>query len=214
MFTGIIEHLGKIEKMQKKPDSMAIAVNIGSLCEGVKNGDSIAVNGICLTVTSLKDQVVTFDVLTETLSRTSLKGVKVSDKVNIERALKVGDRMGGHFVTGHIDGTAVIDKKTSMPGQTTVWFKLNGKLADMMIEKGSVAIDGISLTLVDVVNNAFSVALIPFTLTETTLGFKDVGATVNIEIDMIGKWVKKLVCSEYSTKTAITKEMLIDQGFA
>lgn len=214
MFTGIIEQLGKVENAQRKPDSMTISVNIGSLSKDVKAGDSIAVNGICLTATSIKGQVVTFDVLTETLSKTSLKGIKTADKVNIERALKVGDRLGGHFVTGHIDGTGVIEKKNKMPGQTMLWVKADVTLANMMIQKGSVAIDGISLTLVDVTQNAFSVALIPLTLSVTTLGFKDVGNIVNLEIDMIGKWVKKIISSEYGTYTGITKELLIDKGFA
>ncbi len=214
MFTGIIEYLGKVEKTQKKPDSMVISVNIGELSKGVKQGDSIAVNGICLTATSINDAVVTFDVLKETLSKTSLNGIKSADKVNIERALRVGDRLGGHFVTGHIDGTGVVNKKTTVPGQTTMGFKVNKELSNMMIKKGSIAIDGISLTLVDVTENSFSVALIPFTLAETTLGFKDAGDTVNLEVDMIGKWVKKIVSTEYGPSTGITKEMLISQGFA
>lgn len=213
MFTGIIEHLGKIENTQRKPDSMVLYVNISDLTKDVKEGDSIAINGICLTATTINGSVVTFDVLTETLSRTSLKGIKSGDRVNIERALRVGDRLGGHFVSGHIDGTGIVERKTTVPGQTTMWFKVSNELAGMMIKKGSIAIDGISLTLVDVTNNKFSVALIPFTLTETTLGFKDVGDTVNLELDMIGKWVQKIVTTEYSPSTGLTKEKLINEGF-
>lgn len=214
MFTGIIEHLGGVENTSIKTDSMVISVNIGNLSEDVNEGDSIAVNGICLTATTIKGQVVTFDVLKETLTRTSLKNIKISDKVNIERALKVGDRMGGHFVTGHIDGTGIINKKTKQPGQTTLWVNVSTKLGTMMIEKGSIAIDGISLTLVDVKDTEFSVALIPFTLAETTLGFKGVGDTVNLELDMIGKWIKKIVSTEYGSSSGLTKELLKEQGFA
>ncbi len=214
MFTGIVEYLGKVAGTQKKTDSMAISVDIGELANDVKHGDSVAVNGICLTAVTIKGNVVTFDVLTETLSKTSLKSVKISSEVNIERALRVGDRLGGHFVTGHIDGTGVVEKKTTLPGQTTMWFKAGKELAGMMIKKGSIAIDGISLTLVDVTADKFSVALIPVTLTGTTLGFKDVGDTVNLEVDMIGKWVKKIVSSEYSDASGLTKEKLINEGFA
>ncbi|MGR3177892.1 MAG: riboflavin synthase [Candidatus Anammoxibacter sp.] len=214
MFTGIIEHLGKVENTARKPASMVISVNIGNLINDVKEGDSVSVNGICLTVTTIKGSVVTFDVLQETLSRTSLKDIKVSEKVNIERALKVGDRMGGHFVTGHIDGTGVIAKKIKQPGQTTLWVEVSSKLGQLMIEKGSIAIDGISLTLVEVKDTSFSVALIPYTLSETTLGFRDVGNIVNLELDMIGKWVKKIVSTEHGPSSGLTKEKLKDEGFA
>ena len=214
MFTGIIEHLGKVENTARKPESMVISVNIGNLTSDIKEGDSISVNGICLTVTTIKGSIVTFDVLQETLSRTSLKDIKVSEKVNIERALKVGDRMGGHFVTGHIDGTGVIAKKIKQPGQTTLWVEVSSKLGQLMIEKGSIAIDGISLTLVEVKDRSFSVALIPYTLSETTLGFRDVGNTVNLELDMIGKWVQKIVSTEHGFSSGLTEENLKDQGFA
>ncbi len=214
MFTGIVEGLCKVERIQKKSDSMVVSVNLGDLSNDVKNGDSIAINGTCLTVTDIKDQVATFDVLTETITRTSLKDVKPTIKVNVERALRVGDRMGGHFVTGHVDGTGVIEKKTTQPGQTDLWVKVDKDLGSMMIEKGSIAIDGISLTLVDVTDSAFSVALIPFTLAETTLGFKGAGDIVNLELDMIGKWVKRLIPSEYSKPSSITLDKLKDQGFA
>ena len=214
MFTGIIERLGKVEKITKKTSSMVIAVNLGDLVDDVKEGDSIAVNGICLTVTTKNNSIVTFDVLNETIIRTSLKNVKTTDKVNIERALKVGDRMGGHFVTGHTDGTGIISKKMKQPGQTTLWVRVDQELSDMMIVKGSVAIDGISLTLVNVQDVAFSVALIPYTLSETTLGFKDIGDEVNLEVDMIGKWVKKIVSGGESNNPGITVDNLKKQGFA
>lgn len=214
MFTGIIERLGKVENITKKNNSMVIAVNLVDLVHDVKEGDSIAVNGICLTVTTINNAIVTFDVLNETLKRTSLKNIKTTDNVNIERSLKVGDRMGGHFVTGHIDGTGTISKKMKQPGQTTVWVRIGKELSDMMIVKGSVAVDGISLTLVDVQDFAFSVALIPYTLSETTLGFKDIGDEVNLEVDMIGKWVKKIVSGGESHSPGITVENLKKQGFA
>lgn len=214
MFTGIVEKIGRVENITKKTSSIAISVDIGDLAVDVKDGDSIAVNGTCLTVTKKRESSVTFDVLHETLLRTSLDGIKTLDSVNIERALRVGDRMGGHFVTGHIDGTGTICKKTKQPGQTMLRVNVESTLGKMMIEKGSIAIDGISLTIVESRDTSFSVALIPFTLAETTLGFKSAGDTVNLELDMIGKWVKKIVTSEYSGVSGITEELLKGQGFA
>lgn len=212
MFTGIVECLGKVENVSKRSNSLVIYINVGDM-DNIKEGESIAINGVCLTTVRINGYVLTFDVSTETLSRTSLKDIKASDKVNIERALKVGDRLGGHFVTGHIDGTGIIERKEDTPGQTKVWIKVDEKLSSMMIEKGSVAVDGISLTLVNITGCLFSVALIPYTLSMTTLGFKDVGAAVNIEVDMIGKWVKQILLTEYGKTKAITEELLRGQGF-
>ena len=213
MFTGIIEYLGKVKQVKLQADSAIIVVDIGPLSADVSLGDSIAINGACLTVTQIKDSDVYFDVSTETLNMTAIGKLKTSDKVNIERSLKMGDLLGGHFVTGHVDGVGTINKVENEPGQCTVWFSVSNELANMMIKKGSVSIDGISLTIVEIREGLFSVALIPYTLEVTTLGFKKAGEQVNIETDMLGKWVKRILTTNDSTTSGITEEMLKEKGF-
>ncbi len=213
MFTGIIEHLGKVKQIKRQASSALVVVDIGPLSSDVNSGDSIAINGSCLTVTRIGGPDVSFDVSTETLSKTTIGELRVSDKVNIEGSLKIGDKLGGHFVTGHVDGVGVISKKENKVGQCTIWFSVSEELADMMIKKGSVAMDGISLTIVDIEEKSFSVALIPYTLEETTLGFKEVGQKVNIETDMLGKWVKRILKTEEKTTSGITEEVLEENGF-
>jgi riboflavin synthase len=213
MFTGIIEHLGKVKQVKLQADSAIIVIDIGPLSDDVSTGDSIAINGACLTVTQIKDSEVCFDVSTETLSKTAIGKLKVSDKVNIERSLKMGDQLGGHFVTGHVDGVGVINKVENEPGQCTVWFSASEMLINMMIKKGSVAIDGISLTIVEIREGLFSVALIPYTLELTTLGFKKAGDKVNLETDMLGKWVKRILTTNDSTTSGVTEAMLKEKGF-
>ena len=213
MFTGIVEYLGKVKQVKLQADSAIIVVDIGPLSVDVSPGDSIAVNGACLTVTQIKDSDVYFDVSTETLNLTAIGKLKTSDKVNIERSLKMGDQLGGHFVTGHVDGVGTINKVENEPGQCTVWFSVRKELANMMIKKGSVSIDGISLTIVEIREGLFSVALIPYTLEVTTLGFKKAGEQVNIETDMLGKWVKRILTTNDSNTSGITEEMLKEKGF-
>lgn len=213
MFTGIIEHLGKVKQVKLQASSAIIIVDIGPLSDDVNPGDSIAINGACLTVTQIKDSEVYFDVSTETLSKTTIGRLKTSDNVNIERSLKIGDKLGGHFVTGHVDGVGVINKVENEPGQCTVWFSVSEELTNMMIKKGSVAVDGISLTIVEIRDGLFSVALIPYTLEATTLGFKKAGQKVNIETDMLGKWVKRILTVNESTTSGITEDLLKKKGF-
>jgi riboflavin synthase len=213
MFTGIIEHLGKVKQVKLQASSAIIVVDVGPLSDDVNPGNSIAINGACLTVTQIKDSEVYFDVSTETLSKTTIGGLKTSDNINIERSLKMGDKLGGHFVTGHVDGVGVINKVESEPGQCTVWFSVSEELTNMMIKKGSVAVDGISLTIVEIRDGLFSVALIPYTLEATTLGFKKAGQKVNIETDMLGKWVKRILTVNESTTSGITEDLLKKKGF-
>lgn len=213
MFTGIIEYLGKVKQVKLQASSAIIVVDVGLLSDDVNPGDSIAINGACLTVTQIKDSEVYFDVSTETLSKTTIGGLKTSDNVNIERSLKMGDKLGGHFVTGHVDGVGVINKVENEPGQCTVWFSVSEELTNMMIKKGSVAVDGISLTIVEIRDGLFSVALIPYTLEATTLGFKKAGQKVNIETDMLGKWVKRILTVNESTTSGITEDLLKKKGF-
>jgi riboflavin synthase len=213
MFTGIIEYLGKVTQIKKQTDSAVIVVDIAQMSKDVNSGDSIAINGACLTVTHIKGSEVSFDVSTETLSKTTIGELKTSDRVNVESSLRIGDKLGGHFVTGHVDGVGAINRKESETGQCTMWFSVSKELANMMIKKGSVAVDGISLTIVDLEEKSFSVALIPYTLEETSLGFKKVGQKVNIETDMLGKWVKRILVTDDKAVSGITEEMLKEKGF-
>ncbi len=213
MFTGIIEHLGNVTQIKKQADSAVIVVDIAQMSKDVNSGDSIAINGACLTVTHIKGSEVSFDVSTETLSKTTIGELKTSDRVNVESSLRIGDKLGGHFVTGHVDGVGAINRKESETGQCTMWFSVSKELANMMIKKGSVAVDGISLTIVELEEKSFSVALIPYTLEETSLGFKKVGQKVNIETDMLGKWVKRILVTDDKAVSGITEEMLKEKGF-
>jgi riboflavin synthase len=213
MFTGIIEHLGNVTQIKKQADSAVIVVDIAQMSKDVNSGDSIAINGACLTVTHIKGSEVSFDVSTETLSKTTIGELKTSDRVNVESSLRIGDKLGGHFVTGHVDGVGAINRKESETGQCTMLFSVSKELANMMIKKGSVAVDGISLTIVELEEKSFSVALIPYTLEETSLGFKKVGQKVNIETDMLGKWVKRILVTDDKAVSGITEEMLKEKGF-
>ena len=213
MFTGIIENLAVVKKLSLKAGGAELFLDISGFEDDLKLGESIATNGVCLTVKEVKGKILGFDVSSETLRKTTLGKLHNAEKVNIERALRVGDRLGGHFVTGHVDGIGTIKEKKQSVDQCTMSFSVENTFTDMMIEKGSVAIDGISLTIVNLVDGAFSVALIPYTLASTTLGFKKTGDEVNIEIDMMGKWVKKLLKNTQEKRDSIIQEKLMEQGF-
>lgn len=213
MFTGIVESLGRVKQIKIQSNSATIVLDLGQLAHDVRPGDSISVNGVCLTATQIKGSDVYFDASGETLSKTNIGNIEISDKVNIERSLRIGDKLGGHFVTGHVDGVGVINKINSETGQCTIWISVSKELTDMMVKKGSVAIDGISLTIVELRDSLFSVALIPFTLGATTLGFKNTGHKVNIETDMLGKWVKRIMITDGNVTSGITEKMLIEKGF-
>ena len=213
MFTGIIEHLGKVKRIKRQANSAIVTIDLGRLSNDVKLGDSIAVNGACLTVTQIMNTEVSFDVSGETLRKTTIGALKVSESVNVERSLKIGDKLGGHFVSGHVDEVGVIRKKEAEKGQCTMWFSVSEGSVRMMIKKGSVAIDGISLTIVDLEDTLFSVAIVPYTLDATTLGLKKVGQGVNIETDMFGKWVKRILTTKNKTGSEITQETLAGKGF-
>jgi riboflavin synthase len=195
MFTGIIEDLGEVSYVSNKNKntqaSLRLRIDIGRLSKGLKSGSSLSVNGACLTITNLHKHEASFDLIEETVARTCLNLLKVRDKVNLERSLKVGDRLEGHLVLGHIDGIGKIDKILKCASQTKIWFEPeNTELLDSIVPKGSIAIDGISLTVVDKTRDTISVALIPHTLTHTTLGSKAVGDYVNLETDIMSKYIK------------------------
>ena len=191
MFTGIIEGQGIVKKFDiktKNRSAAKIGVYLGNLAKGLEIGDSVAINGVCLTATNISKNQAEFEMIDETLKRTNLGAVKPGEKVNIERSLKVGERMEGHFVLGHIDGTGKIVKIEKLSKEIKFWIDLPKDLAKFVIKKGSITVDGISLTLVDVIKNKISVCIIPHTMKITNLNLKKIGDKVNIETDMLGKY--------------------------
>ncbi len=194
MFTGIIVGLGTIKKFDKNTKTRSAAkmkVDLGKLSKGLKAGHSVAINGVCLTVTKISKNQAEFEMIGETLKKTDLGTLESGDKVNIERSLKVGERMEGHFVLGHIDDIGKIIKIEKKPTEIKFWIELPKDLIRYVVQKGSIAIDGISLTLVDVIKNKISVCIIPHTMKITNLGSKKIGDKVNIEIDILGKYITK-----------------------
>ena len=212
MFTGIIEGVVAVEAIRPNPSGKRLAIDLGGLADGVRPGDSIAIDGACLTVTEIADRKVHFDVVGETLGRTTLGELRPGSRVNVERSLKVGDRLGGHFVQGHVDAIGTIRSKEQAEQGWLLRFDVPAELARGMIAKGSIAVDGISLTLVEVEASGFSVAVIPHTLDHTSLGEKSPGRAVNIELDLIGKYIRKFLESEPGGR--ITESFLRDHGFA
>jgi riboflavin synthase len=191
MFSGIIESLGTVVRLDPEPPGVRLVVQAGELSEGIARGDSVAVNGCCLTVVANEQGELSFDAGEETLQRTNLGQLQPADRVNLERSLKIGDSLGGHFVTGHIDATGVLDRREDEGDWSTFWFSVPRACIRQMAGKGSVAVDGISLTLVEVGDETFSVALIPHTLAVTTLGSRQPGEMVNIETDILAKYVEQ-----------------------
>jgi riboflavin synthase len=213
MFTGIIEGLGKVKSAQRTADSMLLSVDLGSLAADCKAGDSIAVNGVCLTVTSLEVGIAGFDISGETLARSTLRNLTEGSLVNVERAMKADGRFGGHFVQGHIDGTAKIEKIDQRGQFWQISFAAAIELLGQMVPKGSVAVDGISLTIANMDNRTFSIAVIPETLKRTTLGKAKVGDEVNIEIDIMVKIVKQQLGNILPSQSNLTMDKLQQLGF-
>jgi riboflavin synthase len=197
MFTGIVEGQGTVQSLRPEGPGVELAIapprEMSAESEKNRVGDSIAINGCCLTVVAMRDGGWSFQAGTETLSRTNLGALKTGDSVNLERSLPANGRLGGHFVQGHVDGLGHVDAIDRDGQWTTMWFRVSDRLTRQMVEKGSIAVDGVSLTLVRVERDRFSVALIPHTLTVTTLGRLRIGDPVNIETDIIGKYLEKLV---------------------
>lgn len=226
MFTGIIEEVGKIRSIQKGAKSCVLTVDAKEILSDIHLGDSIAVNGICLTVTSFDEKGFSVDVMHETLNRSSIGKVKTGSLVNLERAMLAGGRFGGHIVSGHIDGTGVV--KTIEKDDNAIWYTIRTepKVMRYIIEKGSIAIDGISLTVAKVGSDSFSVSVIPHTAANTILTERKIGDTVNLENDCIGKYVEKLLtgnvqaggeqnahAGQKSSSSGLTKEFLLKNGF-
>lgn len=193
MFTGIVEELGEVTAVENLGDASRFRLRGSVVTEGAKHGDSIAVNGVCLTVVDLGDQDFTADVMAETLNRSSLGALEVGSPVNLERPMAVGGRLGGHIVQGHVDGTGrVVERKVSENWEIVKIF-LPADLTRYVVEKGSITVDGVSLTVVDAGPDYFTISLIPTTLALTTLGHKEPGDPVNLEVDVIAKYVERLL---------------------
>lgn len=215
MFTGIVEEVGSIKAVRRGAKSSVLSIEGDIIFEDMHIGDSICVNGVCLTVTEFSGHVFSADVMHETLSRSGLGKLSQGSPVNLERAMAAGGRFGGHIVSGHIDGTGTITKIRR--DDNAIWYTVSADrdIMKYVVEKGSIAIDGISLTVADVTNGDFSVSIIPHTASQTVLGEKKTGDMVNLENDIIGKYVDKLMHFEEDEekKSGITLEFLAKAGF-
>ncbi|MHB0998147.1 MAG: riboflavin synthase [Armatimonadota bacterium] len=207
MFTGLIEEEGKVTRVKPSASGLRLTVQVPHISTDVKIGDSVAVNGVCLTAVSVEPPMLEFDAVRETVERSALSKLKSGDTVNLERAMRVGDRLGGHMVQGHVDGIGIIREIKKSAGDTVFRFEAPPDVMLYIVQKGSITIDGISLTVADVGEDWFTVAIIPHTLENTTLYKKSLGSIVNLETDIIGRYVYK-----YMTKTAAASdERLMDK---
>jgi riboflavin synthase len=220
MFTGIIEGFGNIAAMRSTGLGKRVAIDADFSLDQTKIGDSISVSGACLTAVKIENRRFEVDVAPETLNTTTLDKAKIGDRVNLERALRFSDRIDGHLVSGHIDDTGIIKQRESLSNAVIVTVEVAESLARYLIAKGSVAVDGISLTINRCDANSFSVSIIPHTAKLTTIGFKNMGDRVNIETDMIGKYVERFLSSvspnghnKTSQRSAVDQEFLIKTGF-
>ncbi|MEE8179265.1 MAG: riboflavin synthase [Nitrosopumilaceae archaeon] len=194
MFTGIIEVVGKVIKINKSTknhSAFQMTVDLGKHAKGLKIGQSVALNGVCLSVTKIAKKKCNFEMIDETIKKTDLGNLIPGAEVNIERSVKAGDRMEGHFVLGHIDGVGIIKKIEKKPKEVKIWFEVPKNLSKFIVKKGSIAIDGISLTVVDIKKNNASVCLIPHTMKVTNFHSKKIGDKLNIETDILGKYILK-----------------------
>lgn len=215
MFTGLIEELGEIVSIKKGPKSAVLNIAC-EIAESIKIGESVAVNGVCLTAVKTSKNYFSAEVMDETLKKTILGNLKSGSLVNLERALRLSDRLDGHLVSGHIDGLGIIESVTQNDIANVFKILTSEEIMYFLVPKGSIAIDGISLTLVDIGEDFFTVSLIPHTSKMTTLGFKNKGDTVNLEVDMLAKYVKNFLDktnSKQEKETNITLDMLAENGF-
>ena len=215
MFTGIIEEIGIVRSIQWGSKSAVLIIGASKILEDIKTGDSINTNGACLTVTSFSSLEFSVDVMAETIQRTNLYSLRIGSKVNLERALKVSDRLGGHIVSGHIDGTGTIINIKKEDNAVWITIKTNPGILKYIIKKGSVTIDGISLTVTELNNETFKVSIIPHTGFQTTLLTKHINDKVNIECDQVGKYIEKFMLNQKDTSqhSSIDMEFLKENGF-
>ncbi len=213
MFTGIVEAIGTTRRIQKTVAGYEMTFRAPSVVDGCRLGDSIAVNGTCLTVTGLTPDTFSVCVAPETLSRTNLGGVKVENGVNLERSLTPTSRMGGHFVQGHVDATGVI--VSLRPEKDSIWVtvEVDQALLKLIVPKGFITLDGISLTVVDVFEHGFSIMLIDYTQKHSTLADQRIGYLVNIEVYILGKYVEKMISNRFGSDRVITQKFLSEHGY-
>ncbi len=213
MFTGIIEEIGKVKAIVRHANSIMLTIAVKKILDDIHIGDSICTNGVCLTVTTFDEGSYTADVMPETMSRTNFKDLRINDLVNCERAMPANGRFGGHIVSGHIDGTGVISKMSRDDKAIRIKIETRPEILKYIVEKGSITIDGISLTVTEVSNWDFGVSIIEHTQDVTTLTKKKVGETVNLENDIIGKYIEKFVGSFSAKKDENLLNLLNDNNF-
>ncbi|WNF37951.1 riboflavin synthase [Bacillaceae bacterium IKA-2] len=216
MFTGIIEEVGSIEQIKQTGNAIVMTIASKKILEDVKLGDSIAVNGVCLTVTSFDKGSFTVDVMPETVKATSLRKLSRGSNVNLERAMAAGGRFGGHFVSGHVDGVGEIIKKQKQDNAIYYEIEVSEVLRNYIIMKGSIAVDGTSLTVFGVTDTSFTISIIPHTISETIIGAKGQGDIVNIECDMVGKYIEQFIERRFESKTqqsTLTTSFLEEHGY-
>ena len=212
MFTGIVEEVGRIERASAEGGNLKLRIKASGVLSDLKVGDSININGACQTVIGKSSDSFMVEAVEETLRKTNLCQLKKNDPVNLERSLRFSDRLGGHLVTGHVDCVGEIKSVVKKDGSFLYEFELPGEYSAYLTEKGSVAVDGISLTVVEVKENSFVVSVIPFTIQNTSLGTRGVGDQVNVETDLIGKHVERIATSK-KDKSVITEEWLKERGW-
>jgi riboflavin synthase len=214
MFTGIVESMGRVRGIKRGAQSFQIDIQAEAILDDVKLGDSIAVNGVCLTVTNYDSQHFTADVMPETMDKTTLKHLKSGEYVNLERALRVGDRMGGHIVQGHVDAVGVIKAKEKRDIAYVYTIKAPAEVLHYTVPKGSITVDGVSLTVIDVLPDSFTVSLIPHSADQTILGRKQAGDHVNLESDILGRYIEKLLQIGGDKETSsLSLSFLAENGF-
>lgn len=211
MFTGIVEEVGAVKRLEKRSNIFHLVIEGKIVLEDIKKGDSLSVNGCCLTVTKIDKKNIYFDLSTETAQKTNLMSLKVDEKVNLERALRVNDRLGGHFVTGHVDSLGKITSKKARANSIFWQISIARDLKKYIVPKGSIAVEGVSLTVNEVSDECFTVCIIPHTIKNTNLVYKKIGDKVNIEVDMLGKYVYQATL--VTPRGIINEQFLKERGF-
>jgi riboflavin synthase len=213
VFTGIVEGIGRVTEAQRRGALLRLTIAPPPALTDMAVGDSICVSGVCLTVSARGEGAIEVEISPETLQRTNVGSIRPGDEVNLERALKISDRLGGHLVTGHVDATGSVTEVTRGAGSLTLAIRVPQEIAPYLVQKGSVTVEGVSLTVSGMHGEEFAVAIIPYTVDHTTLGKKRIGDEVNIEVDIIGKYVKRFLEGEKGGRQGIDAGFLVEHGF-